>query len=241
MMLGNDREFFEKFIKTDEPEDLDFLKVISLFPEYHKIETLFERDKETFLVDTKRIKTPVFETINKWDVTEKIDGTNIRIGLSKTGFLTFGGRTNNAQIPADLVQYLIKTFPVEKLKEVMLMKVPMDIVLYGEGYGSGIQNGGKYRSDKSFILFDVLVSGTGGLWWLNKNSVESIANKLGIESVPYLGRMSFDEIIEMVKTPFKSKIGNAIAEGIVARPVETLFDKTLKRIIMKLKTKDFIG
>ena len=30
------------------------------------------------------------------------------------------------------------------------------------------------------------------------------------------------------------------AEGIVARPIETLFDKRMERIIIKLKTKDFV-
>jgi hypothetical protein len=32
-----------------------------------------------------------------------------------------------------------------------------------------------------------------------------------------------------------------MAEGIVARPIETLFDKRMERVIIKLKTKDFIA
>lgn len=207
--------------------------------EYHKIETLFERDSSTFVVDENSLKSSVIGTISEWDVTEKIDGTNIRIMLSADGVVTFGGRSNAAQIPADLVRYLIDTFPVEKLREVLWLGEPVDVVLYGEGYGPGIQKGGGlYRADKAFILFDVLVAGQ---WWLGREAVEDIASKLGIDVVPYLGRMTLDQIVAHVREPFQSKLGTAIAEGIVARPIEPLFDKHRKRIIIKLKTKDFIA
>jgi ATP-dependent RNA circularization protein (DNA/RNA ligase family) len=207
--------------------------------EYPKIDTLFERDPASFVVDPTRLKASVLGTISEWDVTEKIDGTNIRVMLSKDGAVSFGGRSDNAQMPADLVQYLMWTFPVEALKAAMWLEQPVDVVLYGEGYGPGIQKGGGlYRADKAFILFDVLVDGQ---WWLDRQAVAEIATKLGIDSVPYLGRMTLAQIVALVKTPFPSKIDTAIAEGIVARPIEPLFDKRMKRIIIKLKTKDFVA
>lgn len=206
--------------------------------EYHKIETLFERDAATFVVDESALKSSVLGTIREWDVTEKIDGTNIRIMLSANGEVTFGGRTNAAQIPADLVQYLIRTFEPDRLREVLWIGDPLDVVLYGEGYGPGIQKGGGlYRPDKAFILFDVLVAGQ---WWLGRDAVEEIAEKLGVDAVPYLGRMTLDQIVAHVREPFQSKLGTAVAEGIVARPIETLFDRRMKRVIIKLKTKDFV-
>lgn len=205
--------------------------------EYHKIETLFERDPATFVVDETQLKSLVLDTIREWDVTEKIDGTNIRVMLSETGEVSFGGRTEAAQIPADLVRYLVATFTPELLQSILWINGPANVVLYGEGYGPGIQKGGAlYRPDKAFILFDVLV---GGQWWLVREAIEDIADKLGIDHVPYLGRMTMAEIIEHVREPFPSKIGDAIAEGVVARPIETLFDKRMKRIIIKLKTSDF--
>jgi RNA ligase len=213
---------------------------VSGFPEYHKIDTLFERDKETFVVNPDRLKSSVLATISEWDVTEKIDGTNIRVMLSECGDMSFGGRTNAAQIPGDLVQYLVRTFQQDRLKQVMwINETPTSVVLFGEGYGPGIQKGGGlYRSDKSFILFDVLV---GGTWWLDREAVEDVGHKLGIDAVPYLGRMTLEQIVKMVRRPFPSKIGTAMAEGIVARPIETLFDKRMNRIIIKLKTKDFVA
>lgn len=205
--------------------------------EYHKIDTLFERDEATFVVNTDALKSSVLGTIREWDVTEKIDGTNIRVMLTDTGEVSFGGRSDNAQLPADLVQYLVRTFTPEAMKATMwLNDEPVSAILYGEGYGAGIQKGGSYRPDKAVILFDVLV---GGQWWLDRSAVEDIAGKLGVEAVPFLGRMTLDEIVELVREPFPSKIGTAMAEGVVARPVETLFDKRMKRIIIKLKTKDF--
>jgi len=106
--------------------------------EYHKIDTLFERDKKTFIVDPSVLKSPVLATIREWDVTEKIDGTNIRVMLNAAGEVSFGGRSNNAQIPGDLVQYLVRTFQRDQLKTVLWQNEPVDVVLYGEGYGAGI-------------------------------------------------------------------------------------------------------
>lgn len=210
------------------------------FAEYHKIETLFERDKATFVVDPLKLKSPVLATIREWDVTEKIDGTNIRVMLSETGEVSFGGRTNAAQIPGDLVQYLVRTFQQDKLKAAMWIDgTPVEVVLYGEGYGPGIQKGGGlYRADKSFILFDVLV---GAKWWLDREAVNDIAAKLGIDTVPYLGRWTLDQIVDGVRNPFPSQLGTAMSEGVVARPIETLFDKRMERVIIKLKTKDFVA
>ncbi len=209
--------------------------------EYHKIDTLFERNPLTFVVNPDVLKASVLGTIREWDVTEKIDGTNIRVMLSAEGDVSFGGRSDKAQMPADLVQYLVRTFSPDALKAALWPnpEEPVSAVLYGEGYGPGIQKGGGlYRSDKAFILFDVLI---GGQWWLDRGAVEDIARKLGIDAVPYLGRWQLSDIVQAVRLPFPSKIGQAMAEGIVARPIETLFDKRMKRIIIKLKTKDFVA
>jgi len=44
---------------------------------YPKIETLFKRD-ETFRV-TDKLRLPEFALVREWLVTEKVDGTNIRV------------------------------------------------------------------------------------------------------------------------------------------------------------------
>jgi ATP-dependent RNA circularization protein (DNA/RNA ligase family) len=112
------------------------------------------------------------------------------------------------------------------------------IVVYGEGYGAGIQKvGGLYSATKKFIVFDVKV----GDWWLSDENMRGVANKLGLEAVPLIGEMTLEDATAKVRDGFKSALngGMAQAEGMVGRPIEALFDKKGSRLIVKLKTKDF--
>jgi len=206
---------------------------------YHKIETLFERgDNHKAIVG--KFRNPVIPTITKWRVTEKIDGTNIRVYLTGTNKLRFGGRTDAAQIHADLYTYLADTFTVENMAALRKEKDDdVTITLYGEGYGAGIQkSGGLYRPDKAFILFDVCINDT---WWLPDEAVTEIAGKLGIDRVPELGIHTLEDIVATVRMGFNSLAACQArkAEGIVARPIMPLYDHRFKRLIIKLKTLDF--
>ena|SRR3990167_7041158 len=202
--------------------------------EYHKIETLYVRDEKTFKVDPSQLKNRVYGQIKTWCFTEKIDGTNIRC-IWKDQKLTFNGRTDNAQIHADLIQYLYETVPVEKLKDIF---PDTDAVIYGEGYGAGIQKGGLYSETKKFIVFDVLVADK---WWLAQENVNDVARKIGLDVVPDFGVMTLEVATEFVRHGFQSKLNGGLmrAEGLVGRTIEPLFDKKGHRLIVKLKTKDF--
>lgn len=202
--------------------------------EYHKIETLYVRDEKTHKVDPNQLKNRTYSIIKSWQFTEKIDGTNIRC-IWNDGKLNFGGRTDNAQIHADLIRHLYEIVSPEKLKEVFPSG---NAVIYGEGYGAGIQSGGLYSGSKKFIVFDVLVDGK---WWLNWESTCDVAKKLGLDVVPLFGEMTLEEATEIVKQGFQSRLndGKMKAEGLVGRTLEPLFDKKGSRLIVKLKTKDF--
>ena len=201
---------------------------------YHKIETLYERDERTHkLARPFTLKNPVYGIIKEWEFTEKIDGTNIRIMWSPSEGITFGGRTDNAQLPADLVNILKNHVTEERLRAVF-GETPA--VVYGEGYGAGIQKGAAYRPDKAFIAYDVLVDAQ---WWLSRANVCDVCNKLGLEVVPFVGVFTIEQATAYVENGFKSAIGTAQAEGLVGRTCETLFDKKFSRLIIKLKTKDF--
>ena len=220
--------------------------------EYHKIETLFERDLSTFKVDPAKLKNPTYALIKTWQFTEKIDGTNIRAiwspaikGTAADGSeillgesLRFGGKTDNAQVHTDLIRHLYDTITAEKMRAVF----PTDsVVIYGEGYGAGIQKGGGYSATKKFIVFDVLVNGK---WWLNWENTCDVASKLGLDVVPFIGEMTLEQATVSVRNGFLSPLALANGqtmqgEGFVGRPAETLFDKKGARLIIKLKTKDF--
>jgi len=201
--------------------------------EYGKIETLYERDLTTFKVDPTKLKNRTYSLIKTWQFTEKIDGTNIRC-IWQAGNLTFGGKTDKAQIHSDLVKWLYENVNKERLAEIF---PDTDAVVYGEGYGAGIQkNGGGYSATKKLIVFDVLV---GGKWWLSWENTCDVATKLGLDVVPFLGDMTLQEATEMARVGFKSQLGDRPAEGLVGRTAEALFDKKGHRLIVKLKTGDF--
>lgn len=208
--------------------------------EYHKIQTVFLRDPETnfkTLLDG-RFAVPEFEYLknNEWVFTEKVDGTNIRV-MWDNDRITFGGKTERAMIPAPLANKLNHVFLPLKDK-LMTIFDGGDVCLYGEGYGAKIQKGGgNYRQDQDFVLFDVKV----GPWWLQRADVEDIAQKLGIDVVPIIGEGSLNDMALAVKAGFNSIWGDFKAEGIVARPKTELAARNGKRLITKLKYKDFNG
>lgn len=206
--------------------------------EYIKIDTLFERDvngSKKLIKGKFRSEAVKYLADNIWVFTEKIDGTNIRIHWDGHK-VTFGGRTNNAQIPSNLVKYLMDTFGTMEAEEMFEQKFgSTEVTLYGEGYGPKIQKGGLYRPDVSFILFDVLI----GDIWLKRDSVEDIAKAFGIDVVPIIFKGTINEAVEFVETKPKSTIGNAPMEGVVGRPEIEMFDRMGKRIIVKIKVKDF--
>ena len=214
-------------------------ETMSTFNEYHKIQTVFERDPETNYKTLLMGKyaTPEFEYLkdNRWVFTEKVDGTNIRVGFNDDS-VTFGGKTERAQIPAHLLNALNAQFLplIDKAKEIF----DGPACLYGEGYGAKIQKGGgNYRPDQGFVLFDVRV----GDWWLQREAVLDVGLKLKVDVVPVIGYGTLADMVQKASDGFNSIWGDFPAEGIVARPKTELFTRAGKRVITKIKTKDFGG
>jgi len=207
---------------------------------YPKIKTAYLRNPETnykTIVEGAWAK-PEFELLKdiNWVCTEKIDGTNSRVMWDGKN-VRFGGKTDNSQIPATLIEVLQNTFTNEKMKKVF--PDTDNVCLYGEGYGKKIQRGGNYLPDRvEFILFDVKV----GDWWLLREADEEIAEKLNISIVPIIGIWKLEQAIEYVKNGFNSVIAynkNYLAEGLVMKPKIELFNRKGERIITKIKHKDF--
>ena len=200
--------------------------------EYTKIETVFERDMEGTkkLIEGKyRNETVAYLKDNEWICTEKIDGTNI--GVIWDGHkVSYQGRTERAQVPTHLMNRLIELFGGSINEELFEQK-------FGEGYGAKIQNGGKYRSDVSFILFDVYLPEQN--LWLKRDAIEDIAKAFGIEAVPIVLKGTLQQAVDYVKSKPKSTIGEADMEGLVCRPAIDLLDRMGKRVIVKVKVADF--
>ncbi len=211
-----------------------------MMEQYHKIQTVYKRDmqnKGRIIEGQFSIPELKYLAENQWSFTEKVDGTNIRVSWRRGECVIFGGRTDNAQIPATLVAKLQQIFPLEKLDSAISTEDADFLCLYGEGYGARIQKGGcNYNPDGvDFILFDVLVAD----WWLKREDVTKVAESLGIKIVPIVGKGTLQDGVELIRSGLGSTWGSFPAEGIVMKPQVELQTRAGHRIITKIKHKDF--
>lgn len=208
---------------------------------YEKIETIFNRDttgtKKLILGDFRN-ETVEFLKDAERVFTEKIDGTNIRIYWDGHK-VEFGGRTDNAEIPRPLLDSLNKIFGTTETEELFEQIFgEKNVILFGEGYGGRIQGvGNEYRPDESFILFDVLI----GENYQTREWVEKTAQMFGIKAVPVLFTGPLQAGIDYVCGHPKSVVAmkDTYMEGVVARPKVELKDRCGRRVIVKIKWKDF--
>ena len=105
---------------------------------YQKINTLYKRDINNIIMQHYEWSCPEFEYLRncKWDASEKIDGTNMRIEVEQkpvyrpenpTDFMpldiidgvkftvSIKGKTDTAQIPSHLEKYMKETFTDDKV------------------------------------------------------------------------------------------------------------------------------
>lgn len=205
---------------------------------YHKIETIYNRATDgtkKLIEEDWRNPTVRYLKDNYWEWTEKIDGTNIRI-IWDGHNVSFGGRTERAQIPPHLANKLNELFLTDETEQLFEQNFgEKEAILFGEGYGCKIQNGGLYRSDVSFILFDVMINGN----YQPRATVVDIATAFRLEIVPIVLTGDIDDAVEFVKSKPMSTIGTAPMEGLVGRPLVEMQDRVGNRVIVKIKVKDF--
>ena len=204
---------------------------------YPKISSPFKRFTEgpkRNKLDLETWARPEFELLafHDWTWTEKVDGTNVRV-IWDGHRVTFGGRTDNAQMQTTLLKVLGDLFPEELLEQQFGANAA---VLYGEGYGAKIQKGGgNYRQDQGFVLFDVKV----GNWWLLPESVAEVGDGLKLDVVPTQGVASVWKAIQQVENGLKSQWGDFPAEGLVGRPPLGIVARDGDRLLLKVKRADF--
>ncbi len=206
--------------------------------EYNKIDTLYIRDidgTKKLIEGLFRSKAVEFCKDLTWQFTEKIDGTNIRV-MWDGHKVTYGGRTERASIPAHLMNKLLEMFGSEETEQLFEQIFgEKEVIFFGEGYGAKIQNGGLYRPDVSFILFDVMINGN----YQDRAMVEQTAKQFGLEIVPIVLEGTLQEGVDYVKSKPMSTIGTAPMEGLVGRPKVELQDRCGNRLIVKIKVRDF--
>ena len=244
---------------------------------YQKINTIFMRDANNVIMPYDSFTEPEFEYLRnlKWRGEEKIDGTSMRIEVTKVPVWDGGiegstingvkfnvriaGKTDNAQIPKNLLKHMQEKYPNEKVLAALGLKefIPVDewefehnwltyeqipniYTIYGEGYGEGIQSGGWYiKGGNEFIVFDVKVNDI----YLKTEARDEIATKLGAPIVPLIGYFTLDEAIDFVRKGFRSVVAEnpevKMAEGLVLRTDLGIRNRMGKRLIVKVKYEDF--
>lgn len=208
---------------------------------YPKIQSLYKRDDRGCFINEYTMEEFSYLYNLYWRGTEKIHGSNHRlVWNSNEDIVQVFGRTEKSQIPAFLYERLqsIANQIHPKMKDVFGEEAT--VVLFGEGYGSNIQDvGSRYISNgHDFILFDVWINGV----WLLRSAVEEIGNRLGLKVVPVVFTGTLAQAEEYVKHGFKSIISEdkeLEAEGLVLEPVVRLYTHRKRRIITKLKTTDY--
>lgn len=219
---------------------------MSLFgPAYPKINTLWKRDFSNHdIVIPGQFAQTEFEDLRgaRWEWTEKIDGTNIRLyrtvtdpGIQGGTQVTIGGRTDRANIPAPLYKALE---PIAARIRDFAWNDDTPVTVFGEGYGAGIQQGGGYREKPGFIVFDIKI----GDVYLARETVQNIASGLELETVHSYGIMTLDEAwIHMCYREFETTYKEHELEGIVGRPVSRFYvykNGHLAPLLCKMKYRD---
>ena len=215
--------------------------------EYHKIETIYERDTKTKKLLIGKYRNHIVEYLkdNRWIFTEKIDGTNIRIYYDGHK-IQIAGRTDKSLIPDHLLAYLNYLFINEAMEQVFEQLFgEKEVYLFGEGYGPKIQKDGhKYNNIPSFVVFDIKINGV----YLSYEDMTLLCKQLNLDYIPIVLIGTIDDSISKVKMHNFSQLAIrnlkrnediAYSEGVVGRPLFELKDKIGKRIIVKIKYNDF--
>ena len=204
--------------------------------EYQKIETLYKFDSVT-----KKFKrefyNPIIDYLKDcpWIISEKIDGTNIRVHWDGHR-VEWSGRTDASQLPKEVESLLQEKFGESEIIFEQNFG-EKEVFLFMECYGGKIQ-GGLYGGKERLIGFDVIIGDT----YLDKMIIKNIFDKFNIQTVEFKIVSNLNEAIEYVKNHVDDSIyctdrKNQI-EGLVCVPAVRLYDHQGKRIIVKIKKKD---
>lgn len=217
---------------------------------YTKINTLYKRNMESknHEIIPGNYSDPEVEYLKDlpWECYLKIDGTNMHYQWDGHT-LEIHGKTEKSNIPPKLKEMMENLVTVDMMKEAFPLKydengneIPMMVRIYGEGCGQGIQGkcGTAYEpKGHRFIVFDILIDN----WWLQRDSVSEICEKMNLEIVPLIGVMTLTEAEKMVKNGFKDSMAKTDleAEGLVCRPLYGIRKRSGERIITKIKKCDY--
>jgi RNA ligase (TIGR02306 family) len=183
-------------------------------------------------------------------VTEKLHGTNSRVGIIDGEFMVGSHHKNLKKEFEGVLNPYWRPLEIEGIVDAlnMLSAGHRNVIIFGELYGPGIQDldYGVPAGDWGYRVFDITNDGD----YLDWDQVKAICNNFGIEMVPvlYVGPFSLKMVTDLtdgpttvcdargIKSSFKGR------EGVVVTPIVEAYSPVLNgRMIIKSKSADYIG
>jgi RNA ligase (TIGR02306 family) len=177
-------------------------------------------------------------------VTEKLHGTNCRVGVVEGEWMA-GSMEVRRQRPADerLLASSTYWFPttvpgVRALLEELAGR-HRQVILFGEVFGSKVQSlHYGHKGVLGFAAFDLLVDGR----YLEAHEFEAACARHGVPAVPvvYRGPFTLDQIVGVSGGHTTLGGGEHIREGVVVRPARERTDPKIGRLILKYLSDEYL-
>lgn len=187
-------------------------------------------------------------------ITEKIHGTNSRVGVLKTAEGDFefvaGSHRTQRKPPAEGQQTPLYWRPLDNAGVLTILNELCDeknsVIIFGEIYGQGIQDMDYGQTAEiGYRVFDISVNGA----YLSWHQVEAMCKANNVETVPllYVGPFKPELIQEMTHGPTTIAHANQIKsdykgrEGIVITALQESYSGILRdRLIVKSVSADYL-
>lgn len=178
-------------------------------------------------------------------LTEKIHGTNFRVGLVNGELMVGSKNWGLKEDETNLYWIITHKFPQIEVALRNFYKdcaevgqeTPPNFILYGEIYGGGVQKGMDYGLKEPVVRFFDVKAGNMYLdyykaaLWLKINNLEAVP-------LLYKGPWHWEDLKYLANG--SSKIGPHIKEGFVVKPTHEREERGLGRVILKHISEDYL-
>ncbi len=217
----------QKYIPPFKPLAGDAETAHPLFVSYTDIENM--RHYHTLLAEGEMVI-----------VTEKIHGTNCRVGMIEGEVMagSMSVRRKRPEEPEKNTYWLPITLPGVMALLAELGASHRQVILFGEVYGRGIQSL-HYGCEQQpgFAAFDLLVDGR----YLDWDAFQSLCERFGMPVVPVLWRGPFSlPAIRQLSQGDTTLPGHHLREGVVVKPLAERTDPTIGRVILKYISDEYL-
>lgn len=178
-------------------------------------------------------------------VTEKLHGTNSRIGIIDGQWMAGSHKVRRGE--GDALYWSPKSQPGVEVMITALAKYHRQVVLYGEILGSDVQSlDYGYEGDEGYAAFDLMVDGR----YLDYPMFYEVCMHYTVPMVPELAIscMDFDTIRKLANGKTLARMTDPdcaaqpthLREGVVVKPLIERSDPRIGRVILKYVSDDFL-